>query len=133
MFQRLASSFRNPLLDRRRFLGDASSALSALALTSLLHRDGLLAGRVAADEIDPANPYAPRSPHFPAKAKNVIVIFCAGAVSQLETWDYKPKLIEWDDKPLPGGPSVTFQGPAGNLARPQYGFRQRGEIGVVVD
>lgn len=129
MFQRLASSFRNPLLDRRRFLGDASSALSALALTSLLHRDGLLAGRVAADEIDPANPYAPRSPHFPAKAKNVIVIFCAGAVSQLETWDYKPKLIEWDDKPLPGGPSVTFQGPAGNLARPQYGFRQRGETG----
>ncbi len=66
---------------------------------------------------------------FPAKAKNVIVIFCAGAVSQLETWDYKPELIKWDDKPLPGGPAVTFQGPAGNLARPQYEFRQRGQTG----
>ena len=65
----------------------------------------------------------------PAKAKNVIVIFCAGAVSQLETWDYKPELIEWDDKPLPGGPAVTFQGPSGNLARPQYPFRQRGDTG----
>ena len=90
MFRRPASPFRNPLLDRRRFLGNASSALSALALTSLLDRDGMLTGKAIADEIDPANPYAPRSPHFPAKAKNVIVIFCAGAVSQLETWDYKP-------------------------------------------
>ena len=50
----------------------------------------------------------------------MLVIFCAGAVSQLETWDYKPELIKHDGQPLPGGPAVTFQGPAGNLARPQY-------------
>ncbi len=50
-------------------------------------------------------------------------------MSQLETWDYKPELIKWDDKPLPGGPAVTFQGPAGNLARPQYRFQQRGQTG----
>ena len=62
-------------------------------------------------------------------AKNVVVIFCAGAVSQLETWDYKPELIKHDGKPLEGGPAVTFQGPAGNLARPQYPFRQRGRTG----
>lgn len=55
--------------------------------------------------------------------------FCAGAVSQLETWDYNPELITWDGKPLPGGPAVTFQGPAGNLARPQYTFRPRGQSG----
>jgi uncharacterized protein (DUF1501 family) len=59
----------------------------------------------------------------------VVVIFCAGAVSQLETWDYKPDLIKHDGKPLPGGPAVTFQGPAGDLARPQYPFRQRGQTG----
>ena len=57
------------------------------------------------------------------------MIFCAGAVSQLETWDYKPELIAHDGKPLPGGPAVTFQGPAGNLARPQYQFRPRGQTG----
>jgi len=67
-----------------------------------------------------------------AKAKNVIVIFCAGAVSQLETWDYKPELIKRDGQPLPGGPAVTFQGPAGNLARPQYEFRPRGQTGKMV-
>lgn len=117
------------LLDRRRFLSTSASALGSIALTNLLGLDGLLAATKPKLVIDPARPYAPRRTHFPAKAKNVVVIFCAGAVSQLETWDYKPELIQWDDKPLPGGPSVTFQGPAGNLARPQYAFRQRGQTG----
>ena len=117
------------LLDRRQFLSGSATALGSIALTNLLGLDGLLAAAPAGPVIDPARPYAPRPPHFPAKAKSVIVIFCAGAVSQLETWDYKPELIKWDNQPLPGGPAVTFQGPAGNLARPQYGFRQRGRTG----
>ncbi len=117
------------LLDRRRFLANSTTALGSIALTNLLGGDGILAAAPGGPIIDPAKPYAPRQPHFPAKAKNVIVIFCAGAVSQLETWDYKPELITWDDKPLPGGPAVTFQGPSGNLARPQYAFRQRGKTG----
>ncbi len=117
------------LLDRRQFLSNSATALGSIALANMLGRDGLLAAPSPHLRIDPARPYAPREPHFPAKAKNVIVIFCAGAVSQLETWDYKPELITWDDKPLPGGPAVTFQGPAGNLARPQYEFRRRGKTG----
>jgi uncharacterized protein (DUF1501 family) len=117
------------LLDRRRFLADGATALGSIALADLLGADRLLASSPGAPIIDLAKPYAPRSPHFPAKAKNVVVIFCAGAVSQLETWDYKPELIKWDDKPLPGGPAVTFQGPAGNLARPQYKFRRYGQTG----
>ncbi len=117
------------LLDRRSFLSNSATALGSVALASLLGHDGLLGASAGGSVVDLANPYAPRRPHFPAKAKNVVVIFCAGAVSQLETWDYKPELIQWDDKPLPGGPAVTFQGPAGNLARPQYGFRRRGQTG----
>lgn len=118
---------RRHFLDRRQFLSNAASALGSIALTSLLGRDGLLAAHVPA--IDPALPYAPRLPHFPAKAKNVVVIFCAGAVSQLETWDYKPELIKHDGQALAGGPTITFQGPAGNLARPQYEFHPRGQTG----
>ncbi|MBX3420967.1 MAG: DUF1501 domain-containing protein [Pirellulaceae bacterium] len=114
--------------DRRSFLSDSATALSSMALLHLLGADGLLAGQSPVG-IDPERPHAPRAPHFAAKAKNVVVIFCAGGVSQLETWDYKPELIRWDDQPLPGGPSVTFQGPAGNLARPQYAFRQHGQTG----
>ena len=104
------------LLDRRNFLSHSATALGSIALTNLLGLDGLLAASNPGPVLDPARPYAPRPPHFPARAKNVIVLFCAGAVSQLETWDYKPKLIQWDDKALPGGPAVTFQGPAGNPA-----------------
>lgn len=114
------------LLDRRRFLGSNASALGSISLLNMLSADGLLA---AGDKVDLAQPYASRQSHFPAKAKNVIVIFCAGAVSQLETWDYKPQLIKQDGKMLEGGPAVTFQGPAGALARPQYTFRQRGQTG----
>ncbi len=122
------------LLDRRGFLGDAAGGLGAIALSSLLaDEQARAAGAAPAGVvIDPTRPYAPRPPHFAARAKNVLVIFCAGAVSQLETWDWKPALVEWDDKPLPGGPAVTFQGPAGNLARPQYAFRPRGETGMMV-
>jgi Protein of unknown function (DUF1501) len=116
------------LLDRRQFLSNSATALGSIALTDLLGADRLLAAHPA-PAIAPARPYSPRPTHFPARAKNVVVIFCAGAVSQLETWDYKPELIKWDDKPLPGGPAVTFQGPAGNLARPQYTFRPRGKSG----
>ncbi|MEQ2007840.1 MAG: DUF1501 domain-containing protein [Limisphaerales bacterium] len=124
--ERLSPAGRN-LLDRRSFLGQSGTALGSIALANLLGRDGLLAAQ--GPVIDPARPFAPRPSHFPAKAKNVVMIFCAGAVSQLETWDYKPELIKRHDQPLAGGPAVTFQGPAGNLARPQYEFRPRGQTG----
>lgn len=120
---------QHPLLDRRSFLADSGTALAGVALTNLLAGDRLLA---SSPEINPGRPFAPRQAHFAPKAKNVIVIFCAGAVSQLETWDYKPELIKHDGQPLAGGPAVTFQGPAGNLARPQYEFRPRGETGKMV-
>src|SRR5262249_40420110 len=67
------------------------------ALTSLL-----AGGRLRADQPSPAvNPLAPRRPHFPAKAKSVIFLFMAGGPSQLELFDYKPKLVELDGQPIP--------------------------------
>ena len=118
--------FGRPSLCRRGFLGNAATALGSIAMLDLLGKDQLQADQTA---FDPTNPFVARPPHFAPKAKNVVVIFCAGAVSQLETWDYKPELIKRDGQPLKDGPAVTFQGPAGNLARPQFKFRQRGETG----
>jgi hypothetical protein len=118
------------LLCRRDFLGGTLTGLSAIALASLLDGEHLLASD--GPKIDPQKPHAPRSGHYQAKAKNVLVIFCAGACSQLETYDYKPELIKQDGKPLVGGPTVTFQGPSGDLARPQYEFRPYGETGKMV-
>lgn len=124
-----AQTGRN-VLGRRDFFAEAATGLSAVALTSLLSADNVSAAEK--QSIDPARPHAVRNPHFPAKAKNVLVIFCAGACSQLETYDYKPELIKRDGQPMQGGPSVTFQGPSGNLARPQYEFRPRGQCGKMV-
>ncbi|MEZ5941846.1 MAG: DUF1501 domain-containing protein [Planctomycetaceae bacterium] len=118
------------ILHRREFFASTVGGLSSIALLQLLGKDGLLAAE--GPQINPARPFAARQPQHLAKAKNILVVFCAGACSQLETWDYKPELVRQDGKPLPGGPSVTFQGPAGNLARPQYEFRPYGETGKMV-
>lgn len=121
------------LLNRRRFLGHLGSGLSSIALVSLLQGQGVLADD---DEspirplIDPAFPSAKRAPHYPPKAKRVLQIFCSGACSHLDTWDYKPELIKRDGQPLPSTEKlITFQGENGNLTKSPYAFRQRGESG----
>jgi hypothetical protein len=73
---------------RRHFFGECAVGVGAIALNCLLRDEGLAA------RIDPANPLAPREPHFPAKAKSVIYLFMAGGPSQLELFDDKPKLRE---------------------------------------
>ena len=47
------------------------------------------------------NPFAPQPGHFPAKAKSVIYLFMAGGPSQLELFDFKPKLQEYSGQPIP--------------------------------
>ena len=47
----------------------------------------------------PGEPPAPGG--FPAKAKNVIFLFMAGGPSQLELFDYKPKLQELNGQVIP--------------------------------
>lgn len=115
-------------LDRRDFLGRSGLGLGSIALSCLLSQEKAY-GAIA---VDPSRPHAPRQPHHRPKARNVVVIFCAGACSQLETFDYKPELFRRDGQPLEGGPAVTFQGPAGNLARPQYDFRPHGQTGKMI-
>lgn len=122
------------LLSRRSFL-DMGCGLSGIALAQLLGSEGLLAADKTPlrPKIDPANPHASREPHFPAKAKNVLVIFCSGACSHLDTFDYKEELIKRDGQPLPGADNLlTFQGQQGNLTKSPWEFRPRGESGKMV-
>jgi uncharacterized protein (DUF1501 family) len=119
---------------RRDFLQQAASSLGGVALAHLLAGEGLLAAEAKTapfqPAIDPARPYTARSPMFAAKAKNVLAIFCSGAVSHLDTWDYKPELIRRHGEPMPGQEKlVTFQGENGALTRSPYEFRPRGECG----
>jgi hypothetical protein len=118
------------LLDRRHFLSHLGSGLGGIALLHLLAEEGRTADhKPIRPEIKPEGPLAARAPHFPAKAKRVLHIFCSGACSHLDTFDYKPQLYKLDGKPMPGEQVVTFQGANGNLAKSLYPFRQRGKCG----
>jgi hypothetical protein len=124
------------LLNRRSFLEHAGTGLAGIALASLLSERRLL----AADHtpirpvIRPENPLAARPPHFAPKAKRVLVMFCSGACSHLESWDWKPELARMDGQPMPGAAEnfLTFQGENGNLVRPLYDFKPRGQSGKMV-
>lgn len=107
-------------LDRREFLGQMGTGLPGIALAMLLQEQGLLAD----------NPARLALPHYAPKAKRVIQIFCPGAVSQIDTFDYKPELQKRSGQPLPGEEKmVSFQGVNGNLMKSPWEFRQRGESG----
>lgn len=120
------------LLNRRSFLADSAGGLAGISLAALLARDGLLAAEKTPHRpaIDLARPLGARAPLAEAKAKRVLLIFCSGACSHLETWDYKPSLEKYDGRMMPGTDSLkTFQSTPGALARPRYKFRPRGECG----
>ena len=74
---------------RRDFLTTSASGLGLAGLGAML----------TADETN--SPLAIKPPHFAPKAKNCIFLLQAGAPSQLDLFDPKPKLNELHGKPLP--------------------------------
>ncbi|MDG2168987.1 MAG: DUF1501 domain-containing protein, partial [Opitutales bacterium] len=121
------------LLSRRNFLGQAGLSLGALSLSQLLAKDeGMFGKAPIRPDIDPNNPYTPRGAHFDVPAKQVLVIYCPGAVSHVDTFDYKPALIKMHGQKPPNIPAVTFEGPTGNIAKPFWDFKPRGQTGKMV-
>ncbi|MCE7062242.1 DUF1501 domain-containing protein [Dyadobacter sp. CY343] len=92
--------------NRRRFLSKLSLGIGSAALGSLLIPD-LFSKDTAGAGAD----FPPGIPHFAPKAKRVIYLFQNGAPSQLESFDYKPKLREMNGQDLPesvrGGQRLT--------------------------
>ena len=129
------SNIGRAFLNRRGFLANAVTGLGGVALTSLLRGQNLLATSPAdagplRPVIRPEAPLAPRPPHFAPRAKRVLVFFCTGAVSQIDTFDHKPELARRHGQPMPGGEGlITFQGEQGNLTQSLYPFRPRGRSG----
>ncbi len=127
--------FSTQRYSRRQLLANMSSGLGGIALASMLHQQGLLAKDKTPlrPQINPSRPFADRPPHFPARARNVLMIFCSGACSQIDTFDYKPELIKRHGQPLPGGEKlITFQGAQGHLTKSPWSFKPCGESGKMV-
>jgi hypothetical protein len=86
------------LVTRRQFFRDCGTGLGTLALASLLNEKLFSAAGATAAAADPLSP---KLPHFAPKAKSIIYMHMAGAPSQLDLLDYKPKLVELNNQKIP--------------------------------
>ena len=103
-------------LSRRQVLRNAGTGFGYLALAGLLGQNVPKARAASAP-----GPLVPKASHFPAKAKRIIFLFMSGAISQMDTFDYKPQLQKDDTKIGPGG---------GTLVGSKFQFSQHGETGT---
>src|SRR5690242_11149487 len=124
------------LMTRRYLFGKTACGIGTAALASLLNP------RLFGDETPAANPdlktfgELPQLHHVP-KAKRIIWLFMADAPSQLDLFDYKPKLDEFFDKDLPDsvrqGQRITTMtsGQARLAVAPSlFKFAQHGQAGA---
>ena len=106
---------------RRDFLNTIGGAFPSLALTGMLANDSL------------ANPLSPKPQMKPGKAKSVIFLFMYGGPSHVDTFDYKPKLYELNDKTIDvktfgrGGKKNQ-----GRVVGPKWDFKPYGQSGKMI-
>ena len=112
---------------RRQFFGKTAKGLGTVALASMLG-DSAASQEVVGGALGQG--------HFQPKAKRVIWLFTAGAPSQLDTYDYKPTMVDWFDKDLPASvrkgqrlTTMTASQPRFPIAPSMFKFPQHGECG----
>ena len=86
-------------LSRRQILQDSAVGFGAMALNSMLQREGFAAESALAKER--FYDLKPKPPHFAPKAKNVLFIYVGGGPSTIDMFDPKPALMKYDGKPAP--------------------------------
>ena len=120
------------MLNRRHFFGQASTGIGVAALSALLNQES-----TAAPKQDTNNaPGLAGFPNFAAKAKRVIYLFQSGAPSQMDLFDYKPKLKDLRATELPDSirqgqrlTGMTSKQESFPIAPSMFKFAQRGESG----
>lgn len=124
----------NKNYSRRDFLTKTSLGLGALSLGTLISP---LNAYGQSDFLNLLESNKMKLPHFVPKAKRVIYLFQSGAPSQLDLFDYKPKLNEMFGKEVPksiiGGQRLTGMS-SGQSSFPMAGslfqFNQHGQSGA---
>ncbi len=116
-----------PYFDRRGFLSWVQHGIGGAAFASLLSNDGQLAAAPVPAEASDA------PPHHPPKARRAIHICLCGALSQVDSFDYKPELARLHGRSLQTSerPDVFF-GQVGLLRQSDWPFRRRGQSGLWV-
>lgn len=115
---------------RRQFFDTCGVGLGKIALASLAAGGGVRSLSAAAG----STPFTPKATHYGSKVKRVIYLFMAGAPSQLELFDNKPKLRELDGKPIPpsviAGQRYAFIQPDAAVLAPRFPFQRHGQSGA---
>ena len=124
----LASLAKLQHLTRRHFLEGTGLGLGAVALGSLLQKDG------AAQPSGVVNPLAPKKAHFDGRAKRVIYLHLTGSPPHLDLFDYKPELVKRHGEPCPQtfleGKRFAFTSGTPTLLGTPRKFSQHGESGM---
>jgi hypothetical protein len=115
-------------LTRRELLSRIGGGFGALGLAGAFADAGLLASEADA----PADPLAPRPPHFPARAKRVIFLFMNGGPSHIDTFDPKPLLKQYEGKPAPDGFADPKRKAKGAIMPSPFTFQNYGASGIPV-
>ncbi len=127
-----ASTLIHPLhaSTRRQFFHDCGAGVGKLALA------GLMAEGAAQAALETQSPIAPKASHYKPKAKSVIFLFQAGAPSQLELFDNKPVLREFEGKPIPPevikGQRYAFIQSDARVMAPRFSFSRHGQSGAEI-
>ena len=123
-------------LDRRSFLTKTSMGLGALAIGSLMNGNALNAAQsMSLDNSVMAN----RLSTFAPKAKRIVYLFQSGGPSQLDLFDYKPKLRQLHGTELPESvrkgqrlTGMSAHQTSMPLTASKYEFKQFGQSGTWV-
>jgi hypothetical protein len=95
----------NPhVISRRQLLKTTGAGFGYLALAGML---GEQTARAGTNRQSTPGPLPPRQPHFRPRAKRIIFLFMEGAMSQMDTWEYKPQLQRNGGRFGPGGGTLT--------------------------
>ena len=108
-------------MSRRRMLQTTSTGFGMLAAAALL-----------AEEASAANPQTARVPHFTPQVKNVIFCYMSGGMSQVDSFDPKPKLAQMAGEPVPFKAERTMFNNNGNIFPTPWEFKHYGESGIPV-
>lgn len=119
---------------RREFLFRAGGGLAGIAFAQLLAEEGLLGAEASHVSPPTASPrlftLQPRAPHYPAKAKNVILLFQQGGPSQMDLFDPKPALEKYDGQKYPGKIEIFGTDKTGLLLKSPFKFAKHGQSGI---
>ena len=111
---------------RRDWLWQSALGAGGVSLWSLLAEN---ASAATAEESDP---FAPKQPHFNARAKRVIFLYMDGGPSQVDTFDPKPQLQADSGQPFKMAIQPTQFDNIGNTLGSPWKFQQHGESGLPV-